>query len=1123
MQTNPNQINYNVTKSKIHNYDNKKDFQDSFFRITNTKPDNKNFHIFFILIDFPQCYNKEKIEENNSGILQGQIINYVIEHQQALNNNQKFIFHKRNFQTQYIEEDFIQQIVQLFNKLLEGEKSSILLQNANLCYYQIIQNINSSISEFNSNFEQQKKKEDFKVTLIGITTEFDLKLIDSKYFQSFQSFTLMIQQPNQQCSIKKQEIQDLIMQDQYFLKINLNENLNKITNQINHLYRYFVKTKIKSFKPKLIILLLEISDNFDFETYYLQKLVKQLEKISQNSLIVIPFLNQVKCVSIYEKYLKSIITLSNAFLDYSYRRKNNDFQLCEEICAHQYKEYSQYFSQTQKEDQLFNLQFLSLKVIKKQYESNNMEIEQELKKQIQPNLINPQQQKSQLDNQNKPFEFNLIGILNAQNQIELKKLYEKTSKLPINISTVQYFIFYNNNSFIICIVNKQNQLFYKRHFYQKQTEQQIVDSIYLDKYRYEINKEQRSSFLLDENFFYEFNVACQQFLIKDSWQKQYYVQVRKFDLNDEKLPDIICNYENVDQNKLIKQINFTVTCLKKNQFILLGGFYLKPTTDSNKISNNFSVGSQSIIVEIDQENKLKIAENRGKLKEFEFPIALNINDQSFLYFDAQTQYLAAPINSQIKKITIFGQRQDLISENCKNINQKEYDFYQIKSKLFRSNHLNSKLIQKINKSNYLEYYIVVQEFIEDNLKKLDQQDIIDVKNLSKQLQLQAHRFHFIFDKAKSTLDIQVESSQCIIGQFEKQSSLRNACLYTNWLEDRNNQYIFNYNRHQNLYLLYFNDKIKMNIRKFIFEDTNEQNDNYDFDEVILNDLENEQIWIVRKNNHQDYITLDLFESDWINLQDVKDSVEDSITKVSMNFIYSITQTSEDFCLIGLEVKWELEDGQRCPYLIVCTNNCIYDISIKMIRKSKWDNILRYKPNTWIKEPLQFQESPIHKQRQVQFNLNMSIPTIIASLKNGDLLVFYTYCNVKKESYKLYELEIQYLILKDLNQSNNDQIQSEDLDHQRKFYFKTIKYNSNQEVNLARINIVLLGNNEFEFEFSVIVEESDSKLYKVFSGNEQKNVKQYITELKQCKILNDTAPLKNQCLIIDQGNQVYHMK
>lgn len=36
---------------------------------------------------------------------------------------------------------------------------------------------------------------------------------------------------------------------------------------------------------------------------------------------------------------------------------------------------------------------------------------------------------------------------------------------------------------------------------------------------------------------------------------------------------------------------------------------------------------------------------------------------------------------------------------------------------------------------------------------------------------------------------------------------------------------------------------------------------------------------------------------------------------------------------------------------------------------------------------------------------MSIPAKVASLKNGDLLLFYTYCNVRRENEKLYELDI----------------------------------------------------------------------------------------------------------------------
>ncbi|CAD8144332.1 unnamed protein product [Paramecium pentaurelia] len=1132
-------------KNTIPKYEDWQQFRVNFFRNKSSEIKNDNFQQYFNLMDM------DTIDQNSNSIYQKQqkkqekILTYIIEYQQQQNLNNKLIYqlkrkneefdknHKQLINNQIQEELFIEQplrekniiqnLLSIFNSFYNGDSSQILLQNSDIVPEELRVYIQRAIQQFNFNHEK-KKENNLRLTYIGITKEYNLNkdIMQEKDFDSFQNFSIMIQDENKFQNQIDKELKSLIQQDQYYLKINFS---NKITNQIQLLYRYFLKNKIKKFQPKIIVLLIEINDDFDFAAFFFQKLISQLEKISQHSLLIIPLLTSFTPYS-YEKYLKSTLLISNSFYDYRFKRKNKSHYQCEDISAQDYNDYIKYFAQTQKEEKFFFSQFLALKVRQNQFKNNYMEIETEQQKQILHFAAKPilQNEDDNDNNKNKAqdFEYNLLGILNSNNKIELVKLYENETKQPIRISEVQYFISYDSDqkSFIICIV-KNNHLFYQQCNFNKEQEKQIEDSIYLNQYPYfqNISDKQKSSYLLLGFYFYQFNV---QFSKENQMQKKigsnfkYYVQIYKYDINAIREPQYYNNSEN-EQNYYEALINFTISPRQNNSFILLGGTYQSLVKNDEY---EFNISSYAITVEINEKekNKLKIIKNVGKLKCYENSICQKINDQYMLYFESQTKYQAISFQSQIQRISIFGYEQIVKFDNCQIQNQMNFDFYQQKKKLFKSNQLN-KIILEQNKKK-LEFTVIVQELVQDNVKIVDQQDIIDVKELAKQVQLQVHQFRFIYDLISMKVDIKVESSHFFIQQIEKSNSLRNACLYINWLEDRNNQYIFHYNGIQNLYLLYFNDKPKAKIRKFIFEDPIDKEDNLDFDEVILNDLDNEQLWIVRKVNHQDYISLDIFESDWINLQDAKDSLEDSITKVPMNMIYRIEQIKEDFCLIGLEVKWQKEQGQRCPYLIVCTSTIIYEISIKQIRKIKWDYILRYKLNTWEKEPLQFQQSPIHRSRQVQFNVNMQIPTIVASLENGDLLLFYSYCNVKKESDQKFELEIKYLILKDYKELNNDQIDIEE--ENREFQYKNIKYNSQMEVNIAKINTVIIQNNEFEF--SVIVEESDGQLYKIYSGDQSKDKKQFLTIMKECVILSDAAFLKNQSLIINQNqDRVYHLK
>ncbi|CAK58527.1 unnamed protein product (macronuclear) [Paramecium tetraurelia] len=1051
-------------------------------------------------------------------------------------------------------------LTEIFNSFYEGDNSQIILQHISNEPNLLRQLISQAIKEFNEtkkkdeqsetnedlkkNEEVKKKINNLKITYIGITQEYHIPDVFQDFeTNSLQNFSIMLQDSQSFNYKLKQDLKSLVLQDQYYMKLNLGNK--KITNEILHLYRYFLKMKIRKYQPKLIVLLIEINDSFDFETYFFQKLISQLEKISQNCLIIIPILTSYTSES-FEKYLKQTLLISNSYFDYKFKRKNKTHYQCEDISAQKYKEYSTYFSQTQKEEQFFLRQYLALKV-RQNFFQQNEQMEIEYQKQMLPTELSTQVIEAQDSNQTQDLEYNLFGILNSRNQIELTKLYERYSKQPIRIFEVEHFIYYNqdNKSFIICIV-KDDKLFYQYKAYKIDQEKQIEDSIYLEEYKYfeKFNKGLKSSYLLQGDYFCQFNVSFQKVVSNLKERKRtsgfkYYVQYKKYNLRYEKAPDFYHNIEN-QKDGLDQLTNFTISPIKDNQFILIGGTYesyipqKEHEQQSRQSEYEFNLGAYAVTVEIDenQKNKLKVTENIGKLKCYENCLTQKINDQSFLYFEGQTKYQAGQFQSQIQRMSIFGYEQNLQFDNCKIQNQNQFDFYQKKKKLFRSNQLNKKIIEQSKKK--IDFIVVVQELIYDKVKIVDEEDSINLKQLSKQVQLQAHKFRFTYDpakqviednKTKQILDIQEESFYFVIEQVEKSNSLRNACLYANWLEDRNNQYIFHYNGVQNLYLLYFQEKPKPKTRKFIFEDQQDKEDNLDFDEVILNDLENEQLWIVRKINHQDKIYLDLYErqklnpynSAWINLQDVKDSTEDAITKVPMNQIFRIAELKEDFCLIGLEVKWQNEQGQRCPYLVVCTSTTIYEISIKQIRKTKWDYILRYKFNSWEKEPLQFQQSPITRSKQVSFQVNMQIPTIVANLQNGDLLLFYSYCNVKSESNNKYQLEIKYLILKDCNQKS-DEMEAEESN--REFQFKSIEYNSRKQVNLAKVNTVIINNDEFQF--SIIVEESDGCLYKVFSGDGEK--KQYITLIRESKILSNAAFLKNQSIIIGKNKEtVVHLE
>ncbi|CAD8137183.1 unnamed protein product [Paramecium octaurelia] len=1148
---------------KLPSYEDRHLFSQNFFRKSTSLPENQNFQQFYYLNNLmykkKQINKKEEVEEyelkreqreqilnhDKSISIQERIIDYIIEFQQQEIGSKKYTYVKRSteeprifttqltreqisqsvstncsydeeVQEQLIEKNFVEYLKFGFENFHLGECSQILLQHNLINPDKIIIYLNKAIKEFNFR-NDNKKKEDLRVSYVGITSEFDFEPINKeKEFQDFQSFSLMIENQYSQSRLQT-SVNNQITQNQYFAKLNVS---NKITNQIHLLYKYFLKTKIRQFKPKIIVLFIQIQDSIDFETYYLQKLITQLEKISQNSLIIIPCLAQDSPYN-YEKYLKYNVLITNSCLDFSYKRKNKAYYKCEDMSPQQYREYSYYFAQNQKEKQFFDHQYSALQVRKNKYQSVDVEMEYLQDNQLLVYQISSEQEQ-EIKSKDQEFEFNVIGILNLINQIVLTKVYDFTFKQPIKVSEFEHFISYNvdKNYFILCIV-QENKLLYKKCQYNLKIEKQIEEQIYLKEYPLFKTLNFKSSYLLLNSYLYQFNVLIStnsssgHKMSKNNYTGfQYYVEVYKYDLDKIEQPKKYCNQEISKQN-IISLINFSITELNQNKFLLLGGSY-----QSSCQEEDFQLRTVSLIIEIDENNQniLKVTENAGKQKCYENPIVVKIDNYSLLYFETQTQYLATPIQSQIQRLSLFGNSSNLILENCLILNQQNFEFYQKKKKLFKSNQLNRKIISQ--SQNTLVFFVIVQELVQDNLQIQNQEDSINLKMLSKQALSQVHKFLFTYDLMKKTMDIEVETNQFIIQQIEKPSKLRESCLYINWLEDRNNQYIFNYNQVQNLYLLYFHEKPNPKTRKFIFEDPKDKVDYLDFEEVVLNDFYNEQLWIVRKIIHQDHISLNLYESDWINLQDVKDSTEASITKVPITLIYTIASIKEDFCLIGLEVKFQKEGGKKCPYLVLCTSTTIYEFSIQMIRKIKWENILRYKPNSWEKEPLQFLESPIQKTKPVQFNMNIQIPSIVASFENGDLLVFYSYCNVKKEKENQYQLEIKYLILRDLNQSDNDSMELED--QKKEFQLKTIKYNSKKEVSIAKVNTVIIEKNKFEF--SVIVEEADSQLYKVFSGDDALKENEHIATIKQCKILNNAAPQHNQCILVGPNKEsVYHLQ
>ncbi|CAK75169.1 unnamed protein product (macronuclear) [Paramecium tetraurelia] len=915
-------------------------------------------------------------------------------------------------------------------KMYNGLNTVHILQNCCLSGIHLLESINEIQEQYIDKLAIED--ENYRITLFNIISNKTQKTLLShqKFSRILQSFNILIdQKDNFDCSElfieKRCKPKLILLQDQYFLPIHFKNQQQtiKVTSEIQNIYKYFLKQKIIQFKPKIILLGIEIDNNFEFESYYLKKIIHQLNKLSQNSLIIFP----IKMSNINkDKYFQTLVQCMNALNTYKQAKKNHIQDNDRAMKSKNYLPYIERMSQTSREKQYYKLQLQSLNSIHKLEQIND-------------------------DKSQERFNF---PVITPENEIVYVILQDSERKEFIEIdSNTKYYVSYMqeyvDNKLTMSIIQNEQLYWGEINLNQIQikNENESKNKIYFQKIAVFQNNP-NSSFLLDQYKFYQVTLGVNEI-------DQYIgtVIIYNFEKNQIKVDQFSVQNE---QRMKCHIKGFTVIKHSKTSFSVLSG-----CKDGDLYQQ---IGIKLDLVEFNSLKLYQFQKQQSRLpKGYDNPLIVKFEPNSdqgqnfnqFLYFESQTKYFASPFSPYIYKI--FFSECNSICQSQPFSDIMNAHLFQKYSKLFRSDQINLKYQNPMSNRKKFDLIVFDKTFERTNFKEFN-----DNKDITLQKYSQQNYLHFKFQYSPNSLlkiDLKMDS-------FLLQNSiadLNKICLYNNWLEDQKFQYVFLYNRLQHIYLLYYQkDKSRQySKRKFVFYNQENPTDYIPFDEVMINDYYNSMMWVVRKYYDRSDPYLVVYSCHWMRLQDIKDADINAQIKVKMDKLFEINIQSKVIDLIGLEVQ------KSNNTLLICASTFICKIQISDMLNHQESIQNQIQKGTFLYEIC-----------QAELNICQDSPMILLNLNENKIALFYQYCmvNCLDEKQGQFQIEIKAKIWFEKSEykqnadnyliynSSYDFKDQDDLEQTKdqsliKFSFN---YEASDTLILAKILLVQLTGSSFEF-------------------------------------------------------------
>ncbi|CAK79012.1 unnamed protein product (macronuclear) [Paramecium tetraurelia] len=683
---------------------------------------------------------------------------------------------------------------------------------------------------------------------------------------------------------------------------NINYNI-PIENSLESLkvaLKFFVKEKLKEFKPHIIIFFFEISNTLIKDPQVFYKLVKSFHKITQGRLIIVPQIDpqfQFNKSEIIQLYINCT---NNCFL--GCLRNQNTQKLDQNSIIQYYEQLYPYFveANNQKKQQYYRNQLKSL--------------------QIQRQQINEKQSR-----QNLQKEFPLIDKEGNLVLLELGQEFDFTH--------TQYFVEYDDNNngeydgYIIFIQSKRVQVVY----FSEQSQSKNSKLSILKIYQFPLPQNLNGVYFYDSEqkvliYFFGYTETAEfsseiQFLEISNQMAEWHIV--KYQPQQKRVDD--GSYSNPQQiiNLIKCRSQFSVTknridgynCMESNSYVCIGGTYY-----SDKY--NYGCIIQEVVIEFKQKVYSTNIVEKSKIdkfyKECPNPLLIRLNDAFVLYFEKNGSFNVNNNNPSIVKLCFWKSRQHLIQNNKINFkdSKTQHWFLQLHQYL-SSNHINIRMCQgDLQVENLSRFRILIEEqshlkqsqLIENKIT-LRRYFILTVSFFSlrneihidcKQFQVNSHSF------LKSIQDLQRE---------ERQE------LYQNSIENLKNTFIFHYKEYDHQYLLCYIDETKNVVfKRFVFYDlkTQDNDDFRDYQELIYQDWAFSKIYLIRKQITLNDCQLRIYECHHIHFSDIKDSSDDILHQVPIHQIYLISDFKSTYQLIGFHV--EIKNDENFEGLVLTNKN-----------------------------------------------------------------------------------------------------------------------------------------------------------------------------------------------------------
>ncbi|CAD8139699.1 unnamed protein product [Paramecium pentaurelia] len=741
-------------------------------------------------------------------------------------------------------------------------------------------------------------------------------------------------------------------------------------------------------------------------------------------------------------------------------------------------------------------------------------------------------------------QFKSLNLLQKfEESIEKKQNTQEIFKFPIinQKNVIEYVILENSENGQQIYIDSETK--YYVSYFQENTENKLTISIIKNQQLYlgeinlqeiEIKNENQKKIILEEIVIFQDNPNSSFLLDK---QKFYQITLDINKMNQFIGTVIIYNFKQ-NQNKIYK---FSDQNNNEIQGHIKGFTIIKHSDTSFSLLSGCMDGElyQQIGVKLDlvEQNSLKInqyqKQNNKLPKGYDYPLIVKFepnneqrnNSNKYLYFESQTKYQAQPFSPEIHQINFSHNQQNISCKSEILTNITNIQLFQKYSKLFRSDKINLKYQKCTSNIIVIDLVVFEKSFERNNLKDFNDnnKDIV----LSKQpLQNYLHFQCCYYIKSFQTqLKFNLNINSILLKS--NNDTLNQKCLYNNWLEDQNFQHIFLFNKSQHIYLLYYlKDKSGQYFKKkFTFYCDENPKDFIPYDEIMINDYYNNVIWIVRQYYDRNYPYLVIYNCHWMRLQGIKDDDVNILVKVKIDKIFELNINSQQFNLIGLEVR------KTDNMLLICSSTFICQIPIQKIRN--------YNCNQQNIQKQMIDEKSLYQIFYTQLPICHNSQTILLNLNDTTIAFFYQYCTINclDEKQTFYQIEIKaqiwsqkkqldpnienYLILSNSNDNMNYYNQNE-IQDDKVLIKQSFNYEAKNTLILAKlISIEFKG--QF-FQYWIFFEQEFSQFQVIeyyFTSKCNSIIKKRIINLQQSQgtiqFLKSMSTNKYETLILYENS------